>query len=91
MRSGNLLPVMSQNVVYAHNCILDKSANFQNTDKNLMIRWQIICKLEQQENSLSTKNLRLINLSDVNLGNESVLIQLAQCWFPGLAISKAKI
>jgi len=24
-------------------------------------------------------------------GNESVPIQLAQCWFPGLAISKAEI
>jgi len=24
-------------------------------------------------------------------GNESVPIQLAQCWFPGLAISSAKI
>ena len=26
-----------------------------------------------------------------DIGNESVLIQLAQCWFPGLAISSAKI
>ena len=25
------------------------------------------------------------------MGNESVPIQLAQCWFPGLAISNAKI
>jgi len=25
------------------------------------------------------------------IGNESVPIQLAQCWFPGLAISSAKI
>jgi len=25
------------------------------------------------------------------IGNESVPIQLAQCWFPGLAISAAKI
>jgi len=25
------------------------------------------------------------------LGNESVPIQLAQCWFPGLAISNAKM
>jgi len=25
------------------------------------------------------------------IGNESVPIQLAQCWFPGLAISNAKI
>jgi len=25
------------------------------------------------------------------LGNESVLIQLTQCWFPGLTISNAKI
>jgi len=27
----------------------------------------------------------------VDIENESVLIQLAQCWFPGLAISSAKI
>ena len=27
----------------------------------------------------------------VGMGNESVPIQLAQCWFPGLAISNAKI
>jgi len=27
----------------------------------------------------------------VATGNESVLTQLAQCWFPGLAISNAKI
>jgi len=27
----------------------------------------------------------------VNIGNDSVPVQLAQCWFPGLAISKAKI
>jgi len=26
-----------------------------------------------------------------SIGNESVPIQLAQCWFPGLAISNAKI
>jgi len=26
-----------------------------------------------------------------SVGNESVPIQLAQCWFPGLAISSAKI
>jgi len=26
----------------------------------------------------------------VNIGNDSVPIQLAQCWFPGLAISNAK-
>jgi len=26
----------------------------------------------------------------LNIGNESVPIQLAQCWFPGLAISNAK-
>ena len=26
-----------------------------------------------------------------DLGNESVLIQLAQCWFSGLAISSPKI
>ena len=26
-----------------------------------------------------------------NIGNESVLVQLARCWFPGLAISNAKI
>ena len=26
-----------------------------------------------------------------NTGNESVPIQLAQCWFPGLAISSAEI
>ena len=25
------------------------------------------------------------------MGNESVPMQLAQCWFPGLAISNAKI
>ena len=25
------------------------------------------------------------------MGNESVPIQLAQCWFPGLAISNTKI
>ena len=25
------------------------------------------------------------------IGNESVPIQLAQCWFPGLAISNAKL
>jgi len=27
----------------------------------------------------------------VNVGNESVPIQLAQCWFPGLAVSGVKI
>jgi len=27
----------------------------------------------------------------VNVGNESVPIQLAQCWSPGLAVSGAKI
>jgi len=27
----------------------------------------------------------------VPMGNESVPIQLAQCWFPGLAICNAKI
>ena len=27
----------------------------------------------------------------VNMGNASVPIQLAQCWFPGLAIFNAKI
>ena len=27
----------------------------------------------------------------LTIGNESVPIQLAQCWFPGLAISIAKI
>jgi len=34
----------------------------------------------------------LLNLSELAppIGNESVLIQLAQCWFSGLAISKAK-
>jgi len=26
-----------------------------------------------------------------SIGNKSVPIQLAQCWFPGLAISNAKI
>jgi len=29
--------------------------------------------------------------AEENIGNESVPIQLAQCRFPGLAISKAKI
>ena len=29
--------------------------------------------------------------NEANIGNESVPIQLAQCWFPGLAISNAKI
>ena len=28
---------------------------------------------------------------DDHIGSESVPIQLAQCWFPGLAISNAKI
>jgi len=28
---------------------------------------------------------------ELRIGNESVPIQLAQCWFPGLAISNAKI
>jgi len=30
-------------------------------------------------------------LATITIGNESVPIQLAQCWFPGLAISNAKI
>jgi len=30
-------------------------------------------------------------LDEQNIGNESALIQLAQCWFHGLAISNAKI
>jgi len=29
--------------------------------------------------------------ADLHIGNESAPIQLAQCWFPGLAISNAKI
>ena len=34
---------------------------------------------------------RLTGKPRSSTGNESVLIQLAQCWFPGLAISNAKI
>jgi len=30
-------------------------------------------------------------ISAFSIGNECVPIQLAQCWFPGLAISSAKI
>jgi len=30
-------------------------------------------------------------LAEGAMGNEGVLIQLAQCWFPGLAIFNAKI
>jgi len=36
--------------------------------------------------------LQLVEVQDgIGLGNESVPIQLAQCRFPGLAISNAKI
>jgi len=31
------------------------------------------------------------SLNRNRIGNESMLIQLAQCWFPGLAISNANI
>jgi len=39
------------------------------------------------------QNLNVLQLVEVQdgIGNESVLIQLAQCRFPGLAISNAKI
>ena len=45
----------------------------------LLDRWQQQC------------GLWLSVLQQLVIGNESVLIQLAQCWFPGLAISNAKI
>jgi len=32
-----------------------------------------------------------INDNSIGVGNESVPIQLAQCWFPALVISNAKI
>ena len=40
----------------------------------------------------STEGIRMIRTeAKRKIRNESVLIQLAQCWYPGLAISKAKI
>jgi len=40
---------------------------------------------------LRYRHLHLLNDYYLNCtGNESVPIQLAQCWFPGLAISNAK-
>jgi len=33
----------------------------------------------------------ILKSTAASIGNESVPIQLAQCWFPGLAISSAKV
>ena len=37
------------------------------------------------------KGLVLVITRPAGIWNESVPIQLAQCWFPGLAISNAKM
>ena len=70
--------------------------------QNLVWIKSAITALEMQENTLfcgflkinisvSLSNLQPTDQSFGDDRNESVLIQLAQCWFPGLAISSAKI
>ena len=45
----------------------------------------------QRSSAVACGRLRFHADPCVTVGNESVPIQLAQCWFPGLAISNAKL
>jgi len=50
--------------------------------------WTVAGKISRPEASVTSHQL---NWSSEHIGSESVPIQLAQCWFPGLAISSAKM
>jgi len=43
-----------------------------------------------QPNAWTNLERRKVTHGQTDIGNESVPIQLAQCWFPGLAISNAE-
>ena len=47
--------------------------------------------LKKNDNLNKNKNTKNNNDAKCLIGNESVPIQLAQCWFPGLAVFNAKI
>jgi len=59
------------------------------TDKRQTVYgfWGFCCWIEWSK----VAYLRPFDPATVSVANESVPIQLAQCWFPGLAISNAKI
>ena len=62
----------------------------QNGDRTMAIDFVTSLHPIYSETSHWMKFYTARSLIDARIRNESVLIQLAQCWFPGLAISSAK-
>jgi len=69
------------------------SLRFVNSNESLdwLIHWLIEPKNERNARDYAYCLVTEKPKRTARIWNESVPIQLAQCWFPGLAISNAKI